>query len=59
MREVMYSDGRCPYCGYKGRGACTIVACEEYGWRYKHKPPWWKFWEKPTYEYKERNEWKG
>jgi hypothetical protein len=22
--EVMYSDGRCPLCGYKAEGACTI-----------------------------------
>lgn len=30
---MMYSSGRCPYCGFKHPNACTIVKCTEHPYR--------------------------
>lgn len=45
-REVMYSHGRCPYCGYKGPRAITIVDTKERAYRIVRTGPWWAFWRK-------------
>ena len=43
---VMYSDGLCPCCGYKGPNAVTIVATTEESIRWITTSPWWRFWNK-------------
>jgi hypothetical protein len=53
-REVMYSGGRCPYCGYKGEHAGTIVDVTEYAGRWIKTTPWWQFWKvRGRIEYKD------
>ena len=42
--ERMYSDGRCPYCGFKHPSSCTIVRTKEGFYYYERVAPWWKFW---------------
>ena len=32
-KDKMHSLGRCPLCGFKGEGACTIVETTEHGYR--------------------------
>ena len=46
---VMYSDGRCLHCGYKGEHAGTIVDTYEKAYRveFSEPSPWWKFWVLP------------
>ena len=41
--EIMYSDGRCPYCGFKGESACTIVDVVEKPYKEVKIPSgrWW------------------
>lgn len=40
---MMYSEGRCPLCGFKHPDACTIVECSESAARRVY-PSWWNFW---------------
>jgi len=47
--DVFYSDGRCPYCGFK-KEASTITAYTEHPYVLV-KPPWWKFWKRPVKRY--------
>lgn len=42
--QKMYSDGRCPLCGHKGKYAGTIVNTTEKAYRLVRVAPWWKFW---------------
>lgn len=49
--EIMYSNGRCPKCGYKGENAVTICDTFERGYRLVRKYPFWMFWEKSEREY--------
>ena len=49
---VMYSHGRCPKCGIKGSGACTIVNTKQKAARNVYHKPRYIFWEKPTLEIK-------
>jgi DNA-directed RNA polymerase subunit RPC12/RpoP len=51
---VMYSHGRCPYCGYKGKTAGTVVDVYNKAYRRVKVGSFLKFW-KPIfkYEYKE------
>ena len=42
--EKMYSHGRCPYCGEKGPGACTIVNTYSKAVRFCRTRPIWKIW---------------
>jgi hypothetical protein len=37
--QVMYSNGRCPKCGFKGESAGTIVDTNERA--YRVDLPWW------------------
>lgn len=39
--ERMYSNGRCPKCGVKGKHAHTVVETTERG--YTVDLPWWAF----------------
>jgi predicted RNA-binding Zn-ribbon protein involved in translation (DUF1610 family) len=32
--EQMYSNGRCPKCGYKDEDACTVVKTYDRGYRW-------------------------
>ena len=48
----MYSNGRCPLCGYKGSSACTMMDVTEHAYRNVRCGPWWAFW-KTRREYKE------
>ena len=48
----MYSSGRCPYCGHKGRNAVTIVDTYERAYRNLYMKPLWMFWQSPVREYK-------
>ena len=48
----MYSNGRCPYCGHKGKHAGTIIDCTEHAYRLISRGKWWQFWLKPVREYK-------
>ena len=43
--QRMYSDGRCPECGFKHKSAGTIVQTYEKGFRYKtiKSKHWWQF----------------
>lgn len=40
--ERMYSHGRCPYCGFKHKDACTIVKTREEAKRIEEKK-WYQF----------------
>ena len=53
-----YSSGRCPYCGYKGKYAGTIVDTEERAYRIVRHGKWWQFWIKPVREYAKELEYK-
>lgn len=44
QHQKMYSLGRCPFCGYKGQNAGTIVDTTEKAKRFVRTAPWWKFW---------------
>jgi len=44
----MYSSGRCPGCGYKAPGACTIVSTTEHAYRHIKTGGW--IWPFATYE---------
>ncbi len=51
--DKMYSDGRCPHCGFKHKNACTIVKTTEHAVKIVKKPiepppKFWEFW-KPKY----------
>lgn len=46
----MSSHGRCPLCGYRAIGACTIVETTEYAYRLLPRTKWWRFWEPRTRE---------
>jgi len=47
----MYSDGRCPECGFKGKSAGTIVDTTEHAYRNKRGGRWWQFWKQPSRVY--------
>jgi DNA-directed RNA polymerase subunit RPC12/RpoP len=49
---VMYSNGRCPICGHKGKNAGTIIDTVEKAVRKVYHKPWYIFWQKPTIEIK-------
>ncbi len=51
--EVMYSMGRCPLCGHKGKNACTIVAVNHKA--AKRVSPWWNIFT-PRYQVVEHQE---
>lgn len=44
--QRMYSNGRCPLCGYKHPSACTIVEVFERPFKWVRINPRWKFWKK-------------
>ena len=43
IREVLYSQGTCPRCGYLGMEAVTIVAHVRKAARWV-SGSWWRFW---------------
>ena len=42
--KKMYSFGRCPFCGHKGKHAGSVVDTHECPTRFVTTAPWWKFW---------------
>lgn len=50
---MMYSRGRCPYCGHKSKWAVTMVDCTEHAYRLVRHGKWWQFWIKAEREYKD------
>lgn len=50
--ERMYSNGRCPDCGHKGKGAATIMAVNEHAYRLVTQGKWWQFWIRPARSYR-------
>lgn len=51
--EALYSNGRCPLCGFQDPNACTIVETFSRGYWVEswYDPPkkWWQFWRRrPT-----------
>jgi DNA-directed RNA polymerase subunit RPC12/RpoP len=51
--EKMYSHGRCPYCGFKGAHAGSIMYVTEHAYRLVRYGKWWQFWVRPVREYKQ------
>lgn len=51
-----YSDGRCPFCGFKHSLACTFIKTEEIAYKTKYVKTGSFFWQyKIVREYKENN----
>lgn len=42
--EVMYSMGTCPRCGYRGKGAVTVMDVTVAVYRLVPSGKWWQFW---------------
>jgi len=40
--QMMNSHGCCPYCGYKGPNADTVVDTYERSYKMVRIAPWWK-----------------
>lgn len=48
-----YSDGRCPFCGVKGKHAGTIVDTTEHAYRLERVGKWWEFWKRGRRMYRD------
>lgn len=50
-KQEIYSDGRCPLCGYKSKSACTVISSKDLAYTTKrirtqwHPKKFWKFFE--------------
>jgi len=53
--QRMYSEGTCPFCGYRGPTADTIVESYPRAYEKVRIAPWWKFWVK-RFTYRWRDE---
>ena len=51
IEEKMFSDGRCPRCGWKSPLAGTVCKTIERGYRLQTTGKWWQFWKKPIRVY--------
>lgn len=43
-KEVIYSLGMCPCCGFKHPFAVTVVNVTEHPYRLVKEGKWWQFW---------------
>lgn len=47
----MYSHGRCPHCGYKGKHAGTIMDTTEHAFRWVRDGEVWQLWKPRRKQY--------
>lgn len=56
QNTMMYSNGRCPYCGHKGRHSATIVECYEVPYVSIDTTKWWQIFQREQRLHIEKNE---